>query len=40
MNMKKFKRRLDRIVPNGKQVVIGIPFLWLFLFLHCRFSSC
>ncbi|KRP81420.1 ABC transporter permease subunit [Pseudomonas sp. B2021] len=37
MNMKKFKRRLDRIVPNGKQVVIGIPFLWLFLFFALPF---
>ncbi|WP_073526043.1 MULTISPECIES: ABC transporter permease subunit [Pseudomonas] len=37
MNMKKFKRRLDRIVPNGKQVVIGIPFLWLFMFFALPF---
>ena len=37
MNMKKFKRRLDRIVPTGKQVVIGIPFLWLFLFFALPF---
>ncbi|MBA5957507.1 ABC transporter permease subunit [Pseudomonas lactis] len=37
MNMKKVKRRLDRIVPNGKQVVIGIPFLWLFLFFALPF---
>ncbi|AZE91868.1 MULTISPECIES: ABC transporter permease subunit [Pseudomonas fluorescens group] len=37
MNMKKFKRRLDRIVPSGKQVVIGIPFLWLFLFFALPF---
>ncbi|KPG77236.1 ABC transporter permease subunit [Pseudomonas libanensis] len=37
MNMKKFKRRLDRIIPNGKQVVIGIPFLWLFLFFALPF---
>ena len=37
MNMKKLKRRLDRIVPNGKQVVIGIPFLWLFLFFALPF---
>ena len=37
MNMKKFKRRLHRIVPSGKQVVIGIPFLWLFLFFALPF---
>ena len=37
MNMKKFKRRLDRIIPNGKQVVIGVPFLWLFLFFALPF---
>ncbi|SDV09985.1 ABC transporter permease subunit [Pseudomonas mucidolens] len=37
MNMRKFKRRLHRIVPSGKQVVIGIPFLWLFLFFALPF---
>ena len=37
MNMKKLKRRLHRIVPSGKQVVIGIPFLWLFLFFMLPF---
>ena len=37
MNMKKLKRRLLRIVPSGKQVVIGIPFLWLFLFFALPF---
>ena len=37
MNMKKLKRRLHRIVPSGKQVVIGIPFLWLFLFFALPF---
>ncbi|MFL1387177.1 ABC transporter permease subunit [Pseudomonas tritici] len=37
MNMKKFKRRLDRIIPSGKQLVIGIPFLWLFLFFALPF---
>ncbi|WP_426099944.1 MULTISPECIES: ABC transporter permease subunit [unclassified Pseudomonas] len=37
MNMKKFKRRLHRIIPSGKQVVIGIPFLWLFLFFALPF---
>ncbi|CAM3217338.1 putrescine transport system permease protein [Pseudomonas gessardii] len=37
MNIKKFKRRLHRIIPSGKQVVIGIPFLWLFLFFMLPF---
>ncbi|AGE27984.1 MULTISPECIES: ABC transporter permease subunit [Pseudomonas] len=37
MNTKKLKRRLNRLVPNGKQVVIGIPFLWLFLFFALPF---
>ena len=37
MNTRKLKRRLQRIVPNGKQVVIGIPFLWLFLFFALPF---
>ena len=37
MNMKKLKRRLNRIIPTGKQVVIGIPFLWLFLFFALPF---
>ncbi|MBN2977495.1 putrescine ABC transporter permease PotH [Pseudomonas fluorescens] len=37
MNTKKLKRRLQRIVPSGKQVVIGIPFLWLFLFFALPF---
>jgi len=37
MNMKKLKRRLHRIIPSGKQVVIGIPFLWLFLFFALPF---
>ncbi|WP_410019673.1 MULTISPECIES: ABC transporter permease subunit [unclassified Pseudomonas] len=37
MNMRKLKRRLHRIIPSGKQVVIGIPFLWLFLFFALPF---
>ncbi|KRP53847.1 ABC transporter permease subunit [Pseudomonas poae] len=37
MNTKKLKRLLNRLVPNGKQVVIGIPFLWLFLFFALPF---
>ena len=37
MNMKKFKRQLQRITPGGRHVVIGIPFLWLFLFFALPF---
>jgi putrescine transport system permease protein len=37
MNMKKFKRQLQRITPGGRHVVIGIPFLWLFLFFMLPF---
>ncbi|MDU9026127.1 ABC transporter permease subunit [Pseudomonas corrugata] len=37
MNMRKFKRRLDRITPGGRQLVIGVPFLWLFLFFMLPF---
>ncbi|WP_338483659.1 ABC transporter permease subunit [Pseudomonas trivialis] len=28
---------MNRLVPSGKQVVIGIPFLWLFLFFALPF---
>jgi putrescine transport system permease protein len=35
--MRKFKRRLDRITPGGRQLVIGVPFLWLFLFFMLPF---
>lgn len=37
MNMKKLKRQLQRITPSGRHVVIGIPFLWLFLFFALPF---
>ncbi|CAH0220558.1 ABC transporter permease subunit [Pseudomonas mediterranea] len=37
MNMRKFKRRLDRITPGGRQLVIGVPFIWLFLFFMLPF---
>ena len=37
MNMRKLKRRLQRITPGGRHVVIGIPFLWLFLFFMLPF---
>ena len=37
MNMRKLKRRLNRIIPGGRQLVIGVPFLWLFLFFMLPF---
>ncbi len=37
MNMRKFKRRLNRIIPGGRQMVIGVPFIWLFLFFMLPF---
>ena len=37
MNLRKLKRRLQRITPGGRQMVIGIPFLWLFLFFLLPF---
>ena len=37
MNMRKFKRRLNRIIPGGRQLVIGVPFIWLFLFFMLPF---
>ena len=35
--MRKFKRRLARWVPSGRQAVIGVPFIWLFLFFMLPF---
>src|SRR5471030_259609 len=37
MNLRKFKRRLNRIIPGGRQLVIGVPFLWLFMFFMLPF---
>ncbi|MCE0462494.1 MULTISPECIES: ABC transporter permease subunit [Pseudomonas] len=37
MNMRKLKRRLARITPGGRQLVIGVPFIWLFLFFMLPF---
>jgi putrescine transport system permease protein len=37
MKIRKVKRALNRITPNGRQVVIGVPFLWLFLFFALPF---
>ncbi|TPG91133.1 ABC transporter permease subunit [Pseudomonas caspiana] len=37
MNMRKLKRRLSRIIPGGRQMVIGVPFIWLFMFFMLPF---
>jgi putrescine transport system permease protein len=37
MNLRKFKRRLNRIIPGGRQLVIGVPFIWLFMFFMLPF---
>ncbi|TDV64613.1 ABC transporter permease subunit [Pseudomonas sp. LP_7_YM] len=37
MKIRKIKRALYRITPNGRQAVIGVPFLWLFLFFALPF---
>ncbi|PVZ15441.1 putrescine transport system permease protein [Pseudomonas sp. URIL14HWK12:I9] len=37
MKARKVKRFLNRWVPGGRQVVIGIPFIWLFLFFMLPF---
>jgi putrescine transport system permease protein len=37
MKIRKIKRALKRITPNGRQAVIGVPFLWLFLFFALPF---
>ena len=37
MKIRKVKRALNRITPNGRQFVIGVPFLWLFLFFALPF---
>ncbi|MGX0893020.1 putrescine transport system permease protein [Pseudomonas sp. ADAK2 TE3594] len=37
MNMRKLKRRLNRIIPGGRQLVIGVPFIWLFMFFMLPF---
>lgn len=37
MKIRKIKRAINRITPNGRQAVIGVPFLWLFLFFALPF---
>lgn len=37
MKARKLKRAFQRIIPNGRQLVIGAPFLWLFMFFALPF---
>ena len=37
MKMRKITRTLSRIIPGGRQLVIGVPFLWMFLFFMLPF---
>ncbi|KPY36100.1 Putrescine ABC transporter permease [Pseudomonas syringae pv. primulae] len=37
MKIRKIKRAFERIMPTGRQMVIGVPFLWLFLFFALPF---
>ncbi|MDR2306559.1 MAG: ABC transporter permease subunit [Paucimonas sp.] len=37
MKPRKLKRALQRIIPQGRHLVIGVPFIWLFLFFMLPF---
>ncbi|TFF42971.1 ABC transporter permease subunit [Pseudomonas sp. RIT623] len=37
MKLRKLKRAFQRIVPEGRHLVIGVPFIWLFLFFMLPF---
>src|SRR5689334_7474875 len=37
MNTQKLKRQLSRIIPGGRHLVIGVPFIWLFMFFMLPF---
>ena len=37
MKPRKLKRALQRIIPEGRHLVIGVPFIWLFLFFMLPF---
>ncbi len=37
MKIRKLRRALQRITPGGRQLVIGVPFLWLFMFFMLPF---
>jgi len=35
--MRTFNQQFLRLVPSGRKLVIGIPFIWLFLFFMLPF---
>jgi putrescine transport system permease protein len=37
MKNQRFQRALTRIIPGGRQMVIGVPFIWMFLFFMLPF---
>lgn len=37
MKIRKLKRAFQRLVPEGRHLVIGVPFIWLFLFFMLPF---
>ena len=37
MTARKLKRAFQRLIPEGRHLVIGVPFLWLFLFFMLPF---
>ncbi|TLP54480.1 ABC transporter permease subunit [Pseudomonas mosselii] len=37
MKLRKLKRAFQRIIPQGRHLVIGVPFIWLFLFFMLPF---
>ncbi|MFT0865356.1 ABC transporter permease subunit [Pseudomonas sp. CAM1A] len=37
MKIRKLKRAFQRLVPEGRHMVIGVPFIWLFLFFMLPF---
>lgn len=37
MKLRKLKRAFQRLTPEGRHVVIGVPFIWLFLFFMLPF---
>ncbi|HFQ8049318.1 TPA: putrescine ABC transporter permease PotH, partial [Pseudomonas putida] len=37
MKLRKLKRAFQRLVPEGRHLVIGVPFIWLFLFFMLPF---
>lgn len=37
MNIRKLKRAFNKVKPEGRHLVIGVPFIWLFLFFMLPF---